>query len=92
MIRMFLALISIQTFVSLTETQCVFCTVESESLNFNYIYLVFIILIGARDGAVSRGTALQDEMSRVRFPMLSLYIFSYIILPAALCPWVRLSL
>jgi len=42
---------------------------------------------GARGGALSWGTALQVERSRVRFPMVSLGIFIDIILPIALWPW-----
>ena len=49
-------------------------------------------LVGARGGAVGRGTALQAGRSLVRFPMVSLGFFIEIILPAALWPWVRLSL
>jgi hypothetical protein len=37
-------------------------------------------------------TALQAGRSRFRFPMMSLEFFIEIILPAALWPWVRLSL
>jgi hypothetical protein len=40
----------------------------------------------ARVCAVGRGTALQAEMSRVRFPTVSLEFFIDIILPAALWP------
>ena len=47
---------------------------------------------GARGGAVGWGTALQVVMSRVRFSMVSLEFFIYIILPAVLWPWGRLSL
>ena len=36
---------------------------------------------------ISRGTALQFERSRVRFPMVPLELFIDIILPAALWPW-----
>ena len=47
---------------------------------------------GTRRDAVGSDTALQDERSRVRFPMVSLEFFIGIILPAALWPWGRLSL
>ena len=46
---------------------------------------------GARGGAVGWGTALQAGRSRVRFPMVKMDFFIYIIL-AALWPWGRLSL
>ena len=45
------------------------------------------LLLGARGGAVGRGTAIQAGRSRVRFPMVSLEFFIDIILPAALYPW-----
>jgi hypothetical protein len=41
----------------------------------------------ARGGTVGWGTALQTGRSQVRFPMVSLEFFIYIILPAALWPW-----
>ena len=46
-----------------------------------------LFCIGTRIGAVGWGTALQAGRSRVRFPMVSLELFIYIILPAAL--WLR---
>jgi len=46
---------------------------------------------GARGSTVGWGTALQVGRSRVRFPMVSLKLFIYIILPAALWPWGWLS-
>ena len=48
------------------------------------IYICHVVLCG--------GTALQAGRSRVRFPVVSLKMFINIILPAALCPWSRLSL
>ena len=43
--------------------------------------------LGARDGAVGRGTVLQARVPRARFPMMSLEFFIDIILPAALWHW-----
>ena len=61
-------------------------------LDRNNCTLLCFILTGVRVGAVRRGTALQSESLRVRFPMESLEFFIYIILPAALRLWGRLSL
>jgi len=46
----------------------------------------------ARSGAIGCGTTLQAGRLRVRFPILSLQFFVYIILPATLWPLGRLSL
>jgi hypothetical protein len=56
------------------------------------IKAVKLISIGARGGAIVRGTALQALKSRVRFPIVSLEFFIDIILPIALWPCRRLSL
>jgi hypothetical protein len=47
---------------------------------------------GAHGGAVGLGTALQAEMSRVRFRMILLQFSINVNLPAALWPLGRLSL
>ena len=47
---------------------------------------------GAGGSTVDSGTALHAGRSRVRLPTVSLEFFSYIILPAAVWPWSRLSL
>jgi len=47
---------------------------------------------GARSGAIGCGTTLQAGRLQVRFQMVSLQFFIYIILPAALWPLGRLSL
>jgi len=44
-------------------------------------------ILGARGGAVGRGTALQAGRSLVRFLMMSLEFFIDIILLATLWPW-----
>jgi hypothetical protein len=46
----------------------------------------------AAGSAVGWGTALQAGRSRVRVPTVSLEFFIDVFLPAALGPWVRLSL
>jgi hypothetical protein len=51
-----------------------------------------VLAFCALGGAVGRGTALQAGRSRVRFPDVALEYFIDTILPAALWPWVRLSL
>jgi hypothetical protein len=55
-----------------------------------YIYIYTHIY--TRGGSVGWDTALQAGRSRVRFPMVSLEFFIYIIVPVALWPWSRLSL
>jgi len=51
-----------------------------------------VIIGGVSVGAVGCGTAIQAGRSRARFPMGRLQFFIDVILPAALCPWGRLSL
>jgi hypothetical protein len=53
---------------------------QSTSLKLNYER--HYIIPGARGGAVSLGTALKAGRSRVRFLMVSLEFFIYIIFPA----------
>jgi hypothetical protein len=51
-----------------------------------------IILQGARGGVVVKTLRYKTGRLRVRFSMVSLEIFSDIILPVALWPWGRLGL
>jgi len=60
-------------------------------LTLAYNFYQRLTFAGARGGAVCWGTALQAEMSRVRFPMVSLEFFIDIILPATPWPWGRVS-
>jgi hypothetical protein len=57
-----------------------------------YTCHVLHIFCGHAAVLVGWGTALQVGMSRVRFPMVSLDFFIYIILLSALWPWGGLSL
>ena len=46
--------------------------------------IIYTHILSLRGGAVGWGTALQVGRSRVRFPMVALEFFVYIIIPAAL--------
>ena len=56
------------------------------------LYSTLLYFTGLRGGAIGQGTALQSGKFRFRIPMESLEFFIYIILPAALRLWGRLSL
>ena len=60
--------------------------------NSTYSYERATVQCVVNGGAVGWGTALQTGRSGVRFPMVSLEFFIDIILPAALWPFVWLSL
>jgi hypothetical protein len=70
------------------------CCIDLQSLNFSWVNLYRRPndTSGTRGGAFDWGTALQAGSSRVRFTMVSFDFFIVIILPAALWPWVWLSL
>ena len=59
-----------------------------ENLRF-VIFEVVLVPMGVRGGLCDWGTALHSGRSRVRFPMVSLFID--LVLPAALRPWGRIS-
>jgi hypothetical protein len=64
------------------STSCPVCI----TLPFSFIY------IRRFGGAVGWGIVPQAGRSLLQFPMMSLEFFIYIILPAALWPWGRLSI
>jgi hypothetical protein len=53
---------------------------------------MFHSILGARGSVGDWGTVLQPGWSQVQIPMRSLDFLIYLILPAALWPWGRLSL
>jgi hypothetical protein len=61
-----------------------------------YVCTIFLLTIfysvGARGGADGWGTVLPAGMSRVRFPMVSLWFCIDTILPVTLWPWSWLNL
>jgi len=61
---------------------------EIAGYQFSRIFTLLHMFNWVRGGAVVWDTTLQAGRSRVRFPMESLQFFIYIILPAALWPWV----
>jgi len=63
----------------------VFSKISTEVKKKIFLFLTKCIM-GARGGALGRGTALQARRSRIQFPMVSLVFFIDIILPAALWP------
>jgi len=78
-----------------TETVNKVIYLSSHICLFSYLiyYTLYVSAMGhAAGGAVGWGNALQAGRSRVRFTIVSLEFFIYIILPAALWPWGRLSL
>ena len=69
-----------------------YSSVTNNQCRINCAFHVITVLhLGAPRGAVGWGTALQDDRSRVRFPMVSLEFLIDIILPSTLWPWGRLG-
>jgi hypothetical protein len=62
-------------------------SLESRNKLGNSSQISATLALWVRGVAVSRGSGLQAERSRVRSPMLPLEFFGDKILPAALCSW-----
>lgn len=96
-----------QTVIMRNRTYCFIVSIFGRGLdkllmNYYILYLYFLIQIHLYAAysvhfstkpyfCLSMITALQAERLRIRFPMKSLRIFIYLILPDALWPWGRLN-